>query len=113
MTKKKPGKPKKTKPKSKHKVIKKSKFISAAEYLEKKCINDEQAEASLVYAVRSFNKYFKEGLIVAKVADNKYKVVTFGPGSPKEHFKPVMWSSIKAAYEAFKEGITDDEVFEG
>ena len=111
MAKKKPGKPKKAKPK--HKVIKKTKFISAAEYLEKKCINDEQAEASLVYAVRSFNKYFKEGLIVANVADNKYKVVTFGPGSPKEHFKPVMWSSIKAAFEAFKEGITDEEVFDG
>ena len=112
MAKKKPGKPKPKKT-AKHKVIKKSKFITAAEYLEQKCINDEQAEASLVYAVRSFNKYFKEGLIVAKVADNKYKVVTFGPGSPKEHFKPVMWASIKAAYEAFKEGITEDEIFEG
>lgn len=111
MAKKKPGKPKKPKPN--HKVIKKSRFISAAEYLEDKCINDEQAEAALVYAVRSFNKYFKDGMIVAKVAENKYKVVTFGPGSPKEHFKPVMWSSIKAAYEAFKEGITDEEIFEG
>ena len=111
MAKKKPGKPKPKK--AKHKVIKRSKFITAAEYQEQKCINDEQAEASLVYAVRSFNKYFKEGLIVAKVADNKYKVVTFGPGSPKEHFKPVMWASIKAAYEAFKEGITEDEIFEG
>lgn len=112
MAKKKPGKPKPKKT-VKHKVIKRSKFITAAEYQDQKCINDEQAEASLVYAVRSFNKYFKEGLIVAKVADNKYKVVTFGPGSPKEHFKPVMWASIKAAYEAFREGITEDEIFEG
>ncbi|NBR32776.1 MAG: hypothetical protein EBT84_11580 [Sphingomonadaceae bacterium] len=106
MAKKKPNKPK-------DKVIKKAKVVSAGLYSGDKCANDEQAEAALVYAVRSFNKYFKEGLIVAKVAEDKYKVVTFGPGSPKEHFKPVMWSSIKAAYEAFKEGINDDEIFDG
>lgn len=106
------AKKKSKKPKAK-KVIKKAKVVSGGFYSETKCENDEQAEAALVYAVRSFNKYFKEGLIVAKVGDDKYKVVTFGPGSPKEHFKPVMWSSIKAAYEAFKEGITDDEIFDG
>ncbi len=106
------AKKKSKKPKAK-KVIKKAKVVSGGLYSDTKCANDEQAEAALVYAVRSFNKYFKEGLIVAKVGDDKYKVVTFGPGSPKDHFKPVMWSSIKAAYEAFKEGITDDEIFEG
>ena len=106
-------KPKKPKAKAKKKVIQKAKVIPVAEYAETKCQNDEQAEAALVYAVRSFNKYFKEGLIVAKVEDDKYKVVTFGPGSPKEHFKPVMWHSIKAAYEAFKEGPSDDQIFDG
>jgi hypothetical protein len=106
MAKKKPKKPK-------AKVIKKAKVVSAGLYSDAKCANDEQAEAALIYAVRSFNKYFKEGLIVAKVKDDKYKVVTFGPGSPKEHFKPVMWASIKAAYEAFKEGVNDDQIFDG
>jgi hypothetical protein len=95
------------------KVIKKAKMVSAGPYSEAKCANDEQAEAALVYAVRSFNKYFKEGLIVAKVSEDKYKVVTFGPGSPKEHFKPVMWHSIKAAYEAYKEGVNEDQIFDG
>jgi hypothetical protein len=106
MAKKKPKKPK-------AKVIKKAKVVSAGLTSDVKCQNDEQAEAALIYAVRSFNKYFKEGLIVAKVKDDKYKVVTFGPGSPKEHFKPVMWHSIKAAYEAYKEGVNDDQIFDG
>lgn len=106
------AKKKSKKPKA-GKVIKKAKVVSAGLYSDTKCANDEQAEAALVYAVRSFNKYFKEGLIVAKVADDKYKVVTFGPGSPKEHFKPVMWASIKAAYEAFKEGVNEDQIFDG
>ena len=105
MAKKKPKKPKAKKPKGK--------IISVEPYADQKCQNDEQAEAALVYAVRSFNKYFKEGVIVAKVKDDKYKVVTFGPGSPKEHFKPVMWHAIKAAYEAFREGPNDDQIFEG
>lgn len=103
MAKKKPKKPK----------AKKAKVIPIAPYDDVKCKNDEQAEAALVYAVRSFNKYFKEGVIVAKVEDDKYKVVTFGPGSPNEHFKPVMWHAIKAAYEAFKEGPREDQVFDG
>lgn len=100
-------KPRKSKGKSKDKVI------SVEPYSEVKCENDEQAEAALVYAVRSFNKYFGEGIIVAKVKDDRYKVVTFGPGDPKEHFKPVMWHSIKAAYEAFKEGPTDEQIYDG
>lgn len=104
---------KKKSKKPKDKVIKKAKVVSAGLTSDAKCQNDEQAEAALVYAVRSFNKYFKEGLIVAKVGEDKYKVVTFGPGSPKEHFKPVMWASIKAAYEAFKEGVNDDQIFDG
>jgi len=108
MAKKKPGKPKKAKAKKP-----KGKIIAVEPYADDKCVNDEQAEAALVYAVRSFNKYFNDGLIVARVGDDKYKVVTFGPGSPKEHFKPVMWRSIKAAYEAFKEGPRDDQIFEG
>jgi len=97
----------------KAKIIKRAKIVSGGIYSDVKCENDEQAEAALVFAVRSFNKYFKEGLIVAKVKDDKYKVVTFGPGSPKEHFKPVMWHSIKAAYEAYKEGVDDDQIFDG
>lgn len=105
MAKKKPKKPKAKK--------EKGKVIPIAPYAEVKCQNDEQAEAALVYAVRSFNKYFKEGVIVARVGDDKYKVVTFGPGSPKEHFKPVMWHAIKAAYEAFREGPTDEQIFDG
>lgn len=103
-------KSKKPKPKAKKP---KGKVISVEPYAEQKCQNDEQAEAALVYAVRSFNKYFKEGVIVAKVEDDKYKVVTFGPGSPNEHFKPVMWHAIKAAYEAFKEGPKNDQIFDG
>jgi hypothetical protein len=91
----------------------KGKIIAVEPYSDKKCANDEQAEAALVYAVRSFNKYFKEGVIVARVDHDKYKVVTFGPGSPNEHFKSVMWHAIKAAYEAFKEGPKDDQIFDG
>ena len=108
-------KPKKPKPKAKKPKAKKpkGKIILVEPYAEEKCQNDEQAEAALVYAVRSFNKYFKEGLIVARVKDDRYKVVTFGPGSPKEHFKPVMWHAIKAAYEAFKEGPNENQIFEG
>lgn len=105
MPKKKPKKPKAKKAKGK--------VIPVAPYADQKCQNDEQAEAALVYAVRSFNKYFKEGVIIARVGDEKYKVVTFGAGSPKEHFKPVMWHAIKAAYEAFREGPTDEQIFEG
>lgn len=107
------AKKKPKKPKAKKKVIEKAKVIKTGMFDNMKCTNDEQAEAALVYAVRSFNKYFKDGLIVARVEDDKYKVVTFGPGSPKEHFKPVMWHSIKAAYEAFKEGPKDDQIFDG
>ena len=109
MAKKKPKKPKAKKVSKKAK----GKMISVAPYIDEKCQNDEQAEAALVYAVRSFNKYFKEGVIVARVKDDKYKVVTFGPGSPKDHFKPVMWHAIKAAYEAFKEGPKQDQIFDG
>lgn len=105
MAKKKPKKPKAKK--------KPGKIISVEPYSDKKCQNDEQAEAALVYAVRSFNNYFKDGVIVARMDDDKYKVVTFGPGSPKEHFRPVMWRAIKAAYEAFKEGPKDDQIFDG
>jgi hypothetical protein len=107
MAKKKPKKPKAGK------VIKSAKVSRIGDYTEDKCENDEQAEAALVYAVRSFNKYFKQGVIVAKVKNDKFKVVTFGPGSPQEHFKPVMWESIKAAYEAFKEGVNEDQIFDG
>jgi hypothetical protein len=106
------AKKKPKKPKAKAKKVK-GKMISVDPYVDNKCQNDEQAEAALVYAVRSFNKYFKDGVIITRVKDDKYKVVTFGPGSPKEHFKPVMWHAIKAAYEAFKEGPKDDQIFDG
>lgn len=101
MAKKKPRKPKG------------KKAIKGFPVINDKCLNDEQAEAALVYAVRSFNQYFEEGIIVAKVKDDKYKVVTFGPGNPKDHFKPVMWHSIKAAYEAYKDGPDDSCTFDG
>lgn len=103
-------KSKKPKPKAKKP---KSRVISVDPYSDNKCVNDEQSEAALVYAVRSFNKYFKDGVIIARVEDDRYKVVTFGPGDPKEHFKPVMWHAIKAAYEAFKEGPREDQIFDG
>jgi hypothetical protein len=78
----------------------------------KKCANNEQAEAALVYAVKSFNGYFKQGIIVVNVDDDKYKIVTFGPGDAKEHFYPVMWSSIKAAYEGFKAGPSGADIYD-
>jgi len=78
----------------------------------KRCPNDEQAEASLVFAVKSFSKYFSEGIIVAKVKGERYKIVTFGQGEVKDHFHPVMWSGIKAAFEAFKEGPADADIYE-
>jgi hypothetical protein len=98
---------------AKKKPNKRKKAIKGFPLIEDKCLNDEQAESALVYAVRSFNKYFEDGIIVVKVKDDKYKVVTFGPGDPKDHFKPVMWQAIKAAYEAYKEGPNESDTFEG
>lgn len=77
-----------------------------------KCLNSEQAEAALVYAVKSFNGYFEQGMIVVNVSGDKYKIVTFGPGDAKEHFYPVMWKSIKAAYEGFKAGPSEADTYE-
>ena len=99
--------------KKKPKKSKGKKAIKGFPVIEDKCLNDEQAESALVYAVRTFNKYFEEGIIVAKVKDDKYKVVTFGSGSPKDHFKPVLWQSIKAAYEAYNEGPDNAANFDG
>ena len=80
--------------------------------VDEKCLNSEQAEAALVYAVKSFNGYFEQGMIVVNVKGDRYKIVTFGPGDPKEHFYPVMWQSIKAAYEGFKAGPSEADTYE-
>lgn len=80
--------------------------------VDEKCLNSEQAEAALVYAVKSFNGYFEQGMIVVNVKGDKYKIVTFGPGDAKEHFYPVMWQSIKAAYEGFKAGPNGADTYE-
>ena len=104
------AKKKSKKPKAKAKMG--GRLISVGEYADDKCQNDEQAEAALVYAVKAFNKYFKDGIIVARLGEDKFKVVTFGPGSPATHFRPVMWQSIKAAYEAFKEGPGDNQIYD-
>jgi hypothetical protein len=96
MAKKKPGKGKKVK----------------IDKVDEKCLNSEQAEAALVYAVKSFNGYFEQGMIVVNVKGDRYKIVTFGPGDPKEHFYPVMWKSIKAAFEGFKAGPSEADTYE-
>lgn len=101
---------KKRKPKKAAKAVKRG----VNEYIAgmKRCPNEEQSEAALVYAVKSFNEYFSEGIIVAKVEDDRYKIVTFGEGRVKEHFHPVLWKGIKAAFEAFKEGPDGASIFE-
>jgi hypothetical protein len=96
MAKKKPGKGRKVK----------------IDKVDEKCLNSEQAEAALVYAVKSFNGYFEQGMIVVNVKGDRYKIVTFGPGDPKEHFYPVMWQSIKAAFEGFKAGPSEADTYE-
>lgn len=102
--------PKKRKPKKSAKagVAGVNEFLAGV----KRCPNDEQSEAALVYAVKSFNKYFSEGIIVAKVENERYKIVTFGEGKVREHFHPVLWKGIRAAFEAFKEGPDGASIFE-
>lgn len=65
---------------------------------------DEQLEGAMLDALTKLKGYCPQGVIIVNSRSDKWKVLTFGGGSPGENFHVVLGAALTAGVTALENG---------